>query len=228
MLKKYKSFSLLFLVIFLLQLISGFFPDATLAHITRPCIVLSLMIFFVLKTKLYGRFHKRLFTGLLFAWLTDLLLTFNSYNASYMRYAFAFFLLAHIFYIRAFYLDFLSAQELDKKNARIAIAACTIYGMGFYILIRPYLGVMKLPMMAFIFIFSMMLMMAVFRNLRVNRQSFILIFAGALLLVLADSLMAYQRFVNTFSLDTFMIMCSYMAAQYLLVMGGVERKLLNK
>eukprot|EP01133_Synstelium_polycarpum_P017336 gene17336-20678_t len=80
-----------------------------------------LLAFFVNVTKLRGRFHKRFFTGMIFMTLSDL---FFMADASWFLYALIGFLLSNLFYTRAFYLDFLSAQELDKRVARIAIACC--------------------------------------------------------------------------------------------------------
>ncbi|MET3113825.1 putative membrane protein YhhN [Pedobacter sp. CG_S7] len=225
MLKKYKAFSLLFLILLVFHFIAVFFSVSILHISINICFLLILMVFFVTKTKLHGRFHKRLFTGLLFALAGSLLLLFTG---RFLTLSFICNLLGYVFYTRAFYLDFRSAQELDKNNARIAIAFCTLFGMGLYVFLRPYLGIMKIPVMIYVFISCMMLMMAVFRNLRVNRESFILIFAGALLLLLSDSLLVINKFVATFPFAGVLITTIYMTAQYLIIIGGVERKLLNK
>lgn len=225
MLKKYKAFSLLFLIIFLLQLGAEIYALSWLSLVVKPIIVLSLLVFFYWRTRLKGRFHKRLFTGLLFAWIGDILLMLPALSSHFI-YGLLAFLLCHIFYIRAFYLDFRSAQELDKRGARIAIVLCTIFGMGFYVFLRPYLDSMKLPVMTYTFVICMMLMMSVFRNQRVNKESFNLIFTGALFFVLSDSLLAYHKFVGAFDLAGTLIMGTYMVAQYLIVIGGVERKLI--
>lgn len=224
MFKKYKAFTLLFLVLFIVQLLVTLFSPSTFAIVTQALIILSLIVFFVQKTKLKGRFHKRLFTGLLFALLSGILLLFPFIPSTY---SWTCFLLVHLFYIRAFYLDFRSAQELDKKNARIAILACSVFGMGFYVMIRPFLDSSRLPMMLFIFVSCMMLMMAVFRNLRVNQESFKLVFAGVLLFVLSNSLLALHMFTDSFSLAELWISSTYLLAQFFIVRGGVERKLLN-
>lgn len=234
MLKKYKAFSLCFLAIFLLELAAEYFgrsvaftfsTTSAMVVLMRPCVVLSLMMFFVWTTKLKGRFHKRLFTGLIFAWIGDLLFMLNP---SYFLYALLSFLISNLFYTRAFYLDFLSAQELDKKIARIAIACCSIGAIAFYFFLRPYLGGMKLPIMVYVFVVSMMLMMSVFRRLRVNTLSFNLIFVGALIFALSDGLLAYFKFIAPSNLSGLMIMSTYMIAQFLIVMGGAERKLLSQ
>ncbi|MEJ5961769.1 lysoplasmalogenase [Pedobacter immunditicola] len=224
MFKQYKAFSLLFLLIFIVQLFVTLYSPPTFAIVLQAGVLLALIVFFVQKTKLKGRFHKRLFTGFVFTLLSGILLLFPSVPSIY---SWTCFLLVHLFYIRAFYLDFRSAQELDKKNARSAILACTVLGMGFYIYLRPFLESLRLPLMLFTFVSCMMLMMAVFRNLRVNQESFNLIFAGVLLFVLSNSLLALHLFTGSFPLAELWITSTYLAAQYFIVKGGVERKLLN-
>jgi len=224
MFKKYKAFSLLFLLLFIVQLLVTLYSSPAIALVLKAGIILLLIVFFVQQTKLKGRFHKRLFIGSLFALLSGILLLFPNIPS---MYSWTCFLLVQIFYIRAFYLDFRSAQELDKKNARIAILACTVLGMGFYIFLRPFLDSLRLPMMLFTFLNCMMLMMAVFRNLRVNQESFKLIFVGVLLFVLSNSLLALHLFAGSFPLAGLWITATYLAAQYLIVTGGVVRKLLN-
>lgn len=226
--QKYRAFSVLFLLIFILELFAEYGQFSVLRLIVKPCIVLSLGIFFCMETKLKGRFHKRLLCGLIFAWAGDIFLLFAGSDQKFFVYGLLAFLIGHIFYTRAFYLDFRSAQELDKKNARIAIALCSLGCIAFYLYLRPHLGVMKLPVMVYTFVISMMLMMSVFRNQRVNKESFNLVFAGALFFVLSDSLLAYNKFVYSFPLSGVCIMATYMIAQYLIVTGAVQRKLLSQ
>lgn len=226
MLKKYPKFNLLFALIFILHLIAIYGGSAILQYITKPLIVVSLMAMLAISTSLKGRFHKRLFTGLFFALAGDVLLMFSSGNQAFFIYGLIAFLIGHIFYISAFYLDFSSAPELDKKGARIAIVVCAVIGMGFYIYIRQSLGILKLPVMAYIFVISFMMMMASFRNLRVNVISFRLILFGAMCFLISDSLLAYNKFVQPFNYAHLLIMATYMTAQYLITIGAIERKLI--
>lgn len=225
MLKKYLKFNLLFALIFILQLVAEFQQNATLTYFIKPAIVISLMMMFFLETKLKGRFHKRLFTGLFFCLMGDVLLMMVWHNPAYFMYGLLAFLLGHIFYISAFYLDFRSAQELDKKGARLAIILCAAFGIAFYFYLRPHLGDMRLPVMLYSFVICMMMMMAAFRNQRVNVLSFNLIFFGAMCFLASDATLAYNKFVKGFDFAGVLIMATYMIAQYLITMGGIERKL---
>lgn len=228
MLKKYLKFNLIFALIFIFQLVAEYYQLERLRYITKPLIVISLLIMFVMCTKLKGRFHKRLFTGLIFGLAGDVLLMYVWVNESYFIYGLIAFLLCHIFYIRAFYLDFQSAPELDKKGARIAIAICMVFAIGYYVYIRQDLGAMKLPVMAYTFVISLMMMMAAFRNMRVNKISFNLILFGAMFFLISDSILAYNKFVKSFDLAGLLIMGTYMIAQYLITIGGIERHLIKR
>jgi uncharacterized membrane protein YhhN len=76
-------------------------------------------------------------------------------------------------------------------------------------------------------VISLMMMMAAFRNLRVNRSSFLLILFGAIFFLVSDALLALNKFVIQFDYAGVFIMATYMAAQYLITMGAVDRKLIN-
>jgi len=224
MLMQHKAFNVLYLLVFLLLLSTVFFEYAGIYQVARPCVLILLSIYFYIRTKLKGRFHKRLFTGLLFAGIADFLSVSFPQQGTYV---FATYNLAAIFYIRAFYLDFRSAQELDKRGARIGIVICTILGMGFYGYIRPYLNGDVFPAMLCTFLTSMLLMMAIFRNHRVNKTSFNLILLGAACLAITVVLFAINKYKASSDINTLLMLSSYMAGQYLVVMGGVERKLLK-
>lgn len=225
MFKKYLVFNIVFLVIVISQLSSIYFGYSLLHVISKVLITLSLMVILVLKTKLKGRFHKRIFTGLIFAMMGDIFLLFDT-NTSYFMAGLTSFLIGHLCYISAFYLDFRSAPELDKRGARIAIITGVVLSYASYFWLRPTLGPLRLPVLVYIFVITLMMMMAAFRNKRVNSLSFNLILTGAFCFMASDALLAGSRFGHAFpSVDT-LVMLSYMIAQYLIIVGATERKLL--
>lgn len=229
MLKKYLKFNILFAVIFIIQLTVDFNGQlSTLKLINKPLITIALMVMLCISTGLKGRFHKRILAGLIFALAGDVFLMLNGQNHNYFTYGLLAFLICHLCYIRAFYLDFSSAPELDKTGARIAIIVCGIITISFYFYIRPYLGSFKLPVLAYVIIISLMLMMAAFRNKRVNKLSFNLILLGAIFFILSDGTLAYNKFVKPFNASGMVIMSTYMLAQYLITIGAIERKLIKR
>lgn len=78
--------------------------------------------------------------------------------------------------------------------------------------------------MAYIFVISIMAILAAYRYKRVNLYSFRLIYWGALFFVISDSALAYNKFVEPFSFSGVLIMATYMIAQYLITLGAIERK----
>ncbi|RYE54560.1 MAG: lysoplasmalogenase [Sphingobacteriales bacterium] len=98
----------------------------------------------------------------------------------------------------------------------------------FFFFLRPYLGPMRVPVLGYSLTITFMLMMAAFRNMRVNQSSFEMIMIGALFFYVSDALLAINRFVTFFSLANLAIMVTYMIAQYLITMGAINRTLLNK
>lgn len=82
---------------------------------------------------------------------------------------------------------------------------------------------MKIPVMAYMVIISIMVIMAGFRYQRVNLLSFQLILAGAILFVISDTLLAINKFVQHFESSGVLIIATYMLAQYLITMGALDR-----
>lgn len=228
MLKKYTLFHLSFAMVFSIQVIAVLADLRPLISATKPLVCILPMAALYMETKLKGRFHKRIFIGLFFALVGDLFLLYNDSDPNYFSYGLASFFLCHIFYIRAFYLDFSSAPELDKKGARLAILLCAVCSVSFYLFIRSHLGAMKLPVLAYVIVISLLVMMAAFRQFRVNNMSFKLILIGAIIFTLSDALLSLDKFVINFKGAEYSIVATYMLAQYLITLGAIERRLLLK
>ncbi len=65
----------------------------------------------------------------------------------------------------------------------------------------------------------LMSMMALKRSGRVGDSSFKLVFAGSLLFLLSDSMIAFNKFHSDIPMAGFLIMLTYIAAQYLIMRG---------
>ncbi|TKC10079.1 lysoplasmalogenase [Pedobacter polaris] len=231
MLKKHLEFSFAFIIIFVIQLLAESDQKTThlvlgeFKYILKPSITISLMIFYAYQTQLRGRFAKRIFMGLLFGLVGDSLLMFVDVNSSFFMFGLIAFLLGHLMYIFAFYLDYKWNPQIEKSATRIALAVFGAFCLGFYLYLRPYLDSMKIPVMIYAFVISLMAIMAVNRKGRVSTLSFNLIFIGAILFLISDSFLAYNKFVKPFEGAGVVIMATYMLAQYLITVGSVERKL---
>ena len=231
MLRKYLEFSIAFAFIFVIQLLMQAAPVTSnvllgnFEYLFKPLVVISLMFFYFRRTSLKGRFAKRVFFGLFFGLVGDVLLMFADLNPNYFTLGLVAFLIGHLLYVSAFYLDYIWNPAIEKKATRLALIIFALFCLGFYMYLRPHLGQMKIPVMIYSFVISLMGIMAVNRKGRIGSLSFKLILIGAILFVISDSILAYNKFVTSFNLAGVAIMATYMLAQYFIVIGSLERKL---
>lgn len=222
---KYLYVSLLFSLLFILQLTAVYYQIHSLQQIVLSVLGLSMTISFIYQTKLKGRFHKRILIGLLLAFLGQFFLLQSNKNPEQHFYGFAILLLSHILYTTAFYLDFRSAPQLDKKGAKIAISVVFIFCITYYLYFRAHLGPTKVPFLAHSIVISFMMMMSAFRHMRVNYSSFKLVLMGTVLFLLSDVLATTQYFFDSNLRIQLLTAATFMAAQYLIIIGSIERKL---
>ena len=196
-------------------------------HFLNLAAIIGMLVFLFLKTKLSGRFHKRIFSGLVTTIIGLVYFLVADDRYSNLVPSMVFFLAPQLYFIAAFYLDFRSAPELDKRGARIAIALAFLLSLGYYLVIRAHLGILKLPVMIGVFISSLTFMMACFRNLRVNFKSFWAIIAGVLLYMIAEGLFAYHSFAQQIAGMDLIYATVFTTGLYLIVLGAISRTLLH-
>jgi len=221
---KTKLFSFLFFTVFVIQLYAEYNNNDVLRTFSKPLIVIVLLVWLFLSTNLKGRFHKRIFTGSVFALAGDVLLLQNGLT-SFFIYGLIAFLFCHIFYIRAFILDHKSNPNQKNPYFLWAVGIFSIYCAGLFFYLQPNLGPIQFPVLMYTIIISFMAIMAVNRYGKVNIFSFNLILYGVLFFILSDSVFAVNKFAQPIPQSDALVMATYMIAQYLIVYGTIERKL---
>jgi len=106
-----------------------------------------------------------------------------------------------------------------QKNLWLSLLFLAYVG-GMLALLFPGLEGMMKPIIT-IYALSLigMSMMALNRSGRVGAMSFKLVFFGSLLFLLSDSMIAFNKFHSEIPLAGFLIMITYIAAQYLIMRG---------
>ena len=221
--KRHLSFSISFILIAILDLFVEFFDIFEARMLIKPLICIVLAGYLISKTRLYGNFSKLIFGGLLFSLVGDVALLFAGKNPIFFIAGLSTFLIAHIFYAAAFFRDYRYNPDASKKYGHIMLIVMSVFTIGFYFWIQTYLVDLKIPVMAYMLVISIMAIMAGYRYERVNLQSFQLILAGAICFVISDTLLAINKFVQPFVLSGVLIMATYMAAQFLITLGALER-----
>ncbi len=164
-----------------------------------------------------------LMTGLVFSWMGDVLLMFESKHSLFFILGLVCFLTTHIFYI-VFFLRPRSANPSLLKKQPVLIALVLGYGITLVWQLYPHLGDLKLPVMVYAFVICTMLLCSLHAFLKVNRKASVYYVVGAFSFVLSDSLLAVNKFYQPFAFAGLFIMLTYCAAQYFIVSGYTEQK----
>ncbi|MCX2574525.1 lysoplasmalogenase [Pedobacter sandarakinus] len=223
---KTKLFSSIFALIFIVQLYAESASMLPLKNTTKPLIVISLLIWLISATKLKGRFHKRIFTGLIFALIGDVLLMFQTQHSSYFTFGLVAFLVCHMAYIRAFILDHKSNPTQKNPYFLWATGALILFCVGLFFYLQPSLGGLQFAVLCYAIIITFMAIMAVNRYKKVNMFSFQTILVGALFFLFSDSVLAVNKFAQPIPQSGVLIIATYMLAQFLIVYGTVGRQLI--
>lgn len=226
--KRHLSFSVSFGLIALLYLVIEILNISEARVVIKPLICVILMGYLVSKTRLYGNFTKLIFTGLFFSLAGDIALLFVGAGGNFFLIGLAAFLIAHVFYSIAFFRDYKYDPEASKKYGHIMLFVMAIFTIGFYVWLRPHLADLKIPVMAYMVIISLMAILAGYRYQRINLLSFQLVLTGAIFFIVSDALLAINKFVEPFWYSGVFIMATYMVAQFLITMGALERVVASK
>jgi uncharacterized membrane protein YhhN len=193
----------------------------TVVMITKPLLLLSLLIIFWSLTRNQpGAFRNFVLAGLFFSWTGDVILLFQEKSPDFFIFGLVSFLIAHICYIIAFRRTELSGSQTILREKPWLIAPFACYGVGFFMLIREGLGAMMVPVVIYMIIILLMGIAALNRFRKVPYHSFLMVFTGALFFMVSDSLLAVNKFYSPFPQSGFLIMLTYIIAQFLIVKGS--------
>ncbi len=215
--KKYVLF--IFLAVSVGELLSIIFYLPKVHIICKPMIMISLGAYYWMNAS-----EKRSSTVLLavvFSCAGDIALMLESQQAIFFMVGLSAFLLSHIMYILS-YRQHQHQETADGlqgvQKARLSFPII-LAGSGLVVIIYPNLGVLKFPVMLYAFVLVVMVLNALFRYGRTSTESFWLVFFGALLFMISDSLLAVNKFLQPVWQSGLLIMSTYIMAQFLLIEG---------
>lgn len=206
---------LLYALLCTIEIVAEYFEISALRYATKPLLMPVLAVFFYISVKNnFNSFSKKIIAALLFSWAGDVFLMFPEYFLPGL----VSFLIAHVFYILAFYENL----KGSKPNYPLALPFI-LYTLALSIFMLPHLDEMLIPVVIYSFVITVMGVFAVLRKGNVNRKSFIYVLSGAALFILSDSTIALNKFVYDGGLPfaRVIIMLTYLLAQYLIVAGAL-------
>ena len=211
---------ILFIVVLFADLIAVYLGKETLRYVTKPLLMPLLVIYFVSAVNFFSSSLKKwIVLALVFSWLGDVFLMFESTNSSFFIFGLVAFLIAHIFYI-LFYENLIQRENI-KKNYWLFIPVLIYYALLVNIL-SPNLGDMKLPVRMYGVVISYMLIQALQVGRIRNRPAAVLMITGAVLFITSDSILALNKFYKPFEHAGILIMLTYGIAQLLITLGAVR------
>lgn len=224
MLKNHTAFTLVFGFVFLLNILTQFVLFQDLVFFIKPLICISLAFYLFKNVNMVSGFNRLVFSGLIFSLFGDCFLMFAGSDIYFFLYGLVSFLLAHIVYSFAFFRDFKNNPQASKFYGHLMFFITGVFTISFYTFIRDYLNDFKIPVMVYMFVISVMAILAAYRYKRVDLSSFRLILFGAVFFVISDASLAFNKFVEPYPFAGILIMSTYMLAQYLITIGAIERK----
>lgn len=211
---------ILFFIIYVIVLILELIFDNTesLKHfhyITKPLLVSSLILFFLQHYRHNDTNTKQLvLSALIFSLLGDILLMFTETNSLFFIGGLIAFLMAHIMYI----LVFIKKRNMTKKALPFMLLLLG-YGIGIFYILKDGLGDLFMPVIIYMLVILTMGTTAFLRKGSVPKNSYILVFSGALFFIISDSLLAFNKFYHPLPLANVWIMTTYALAQLFIVLG---------
>jgi len=217
---KKRFWILLFAVVLTGDIMGIQMGDTLLQTIFKPLIIPVLIGYFAAQVKMVTKgLAKWILIALIFSLLGDILLMYQEKKPVFFLLGLSSFLIAHIFYIIFFNAIWLT-QKI--KNNSLIVAVVLVYYAVFMILLLPYLGDMKLPVMIYGLVISYMLMMAMNMLFIKNKKAGQWMVTGASLFVLSDSMLAINKFYQPFEAASVLIMLTYGLAQLFIVEGAIR------
>ena len=193
----------------------------------KPALMVTLGLhYWTLQREQNAVLSKSVVLAIIFSCAGDTLLMFQGRDGNFFMFGLAAFLVAHIFYILAYR----QHQSSDTSNElqglqKIRYAFPIILsGTGLVVILFSRLGEMKIPVLLYAAVLTGMVLVALFRFGKTSSLSFALVFGGAILFMISDSLIAINKFLEPLPMAGSWIMVTYIAAQYLIVTGLSKHK----
>ena len=129
------------------------------------------------------------------------------------------FLVAHIFYVIAFN-NYSVITEISHSQPKWQlILPFIVYGGLVYQYLSENLGKLKIPVVIYISVISLMGISALNRMIQINDTSSYYALAGALIFIISDTILSINKFKSKFIQAEFLLLTTYYTAQLLIALS---------
>lgn len=213
--------TIIFAVIVIIELAGRLTDNIVLDYAVKPLIMVWITVYFLLNARKKS-FRAAVVSAFFFSWVGDVLLMLsNGLGNELLFYAgVGGFFLAQVTYIFIFLLNTENDIKGLLRRNPLWIIPLAGYGVLIYLFLYPRLeGVMVYILLVYAVSLVGMSLAALNRRDRVNIRSFRLVFAGSIFFLLSDSILAIDKFRTEIPFAGFLIMLTYITAQYLIMRG---------
>lgn len=206
-----------FVIISTIYLVLAFLGKDNVTWFLKP----FLLPFLIIATQRAAGFEtkKWLLSALIFSWIGDVILMFADKGELYFIFGLVSFLIAHILFIILFVKQKSEGKTPNKIIFGFGLLLVSIYLSSMLWLLFPSLGDLKIPVSVYALTISFMLVMAIRGGLTWKNPMNLLILNGAIAFVTSDSILAINKFYSPLPNANFLIMSTYLIAQYLITFG---------
>jgi uncharacterized membrane protein YhhN len=213
---------IVYLIVLAIHLFAICLNDDTLMAVSKPLLMVSLLMFFYDKARFtLPKVKYLIFGALLFSLLGDVLLLFNGQGEQFFIFGLVAFLVAHICYI--YYFRGIARHNGAARSTAKLITSipAVLFTLVLLWILFPKLGNMKIPVLAYATVICCMMLSVIYAFAHFRSGYSILCMFGAALFAVSDSILAYNKFHTPFVHASWLIMLTYGLAQLLLVWGSI-------
>lgn len=228
-------FTLLFMVLLSIHVYSGQWGVLDVEHgdtfwlitqLSKPTLLLTLIFWLLMESSQNWstQFFKWILAGLFFSLGGDVLLIFQEVDGQYFVLGLTSFLLAHLAYIWAFTKTYRNDHEVSLLRQQGWLLVLIVgYAVYFFGRISPSLGGFIAPVMAYTVVIAVMALLAFNRYGKVSSGSFWWVASGAVLFLMSDSILAWNKFADKLTYGHALIMATYGIAQLCIAKGALRQ-----
>lgn len=213
-----KIYLYLFQVIAIFHVIMIAAGQEDLAFYSKPLLIPTLFLYFISNHRL-SAFRELIAAALIFSWIGDVLLMFVYKSSTYFLLGLSAFLIAHVFYI-LFYHKVRLKENIQSRWWLVPVVA--VYYAVLISFLFPRLGTMRVPVPVYGIVITFMLLLALHMLFLRAKAAGTQMAFGAILFIISDSILAFNKFYQPFEQSGWMIMLTYCVAQLLIVMGALR------
>lgn len=212
---------IVFVLVVILTLYSIVADNTGMYMLTKPLIMATLGMYYLISLR-GQKISSVVLMAISFSLVGDVLLMFSHL----FLFGLLAFLVAHVAYIFVYrkHRNSSTADPLQGVYTTRLAFPVVLAGMGLLVVLFPKLGELKLPVTLYAFVLTFMVLNALFRFGRTSTSSFWLVLSGAILFMISDGILAFNKFHTEISSADLMIMSTYIVGQFLIIEGLIRHQ----